>query len=74
MGLRPVWAALSTSGIANFPLLPGIEGLHLLAESDANGASWEAIAICGRRWHGASCDVFIVTDLNDELREIGCEN
>ena len=71
-GLRPVWSAVNTGGIENFPVLPGIEGLHLFAENDENGASRKAVAICGRRWHDAGCDVRIVTpengkDLNDEL-------
>jgi putative DNA primase/helicase len=73
MGLRPVWSLVNTGGIANFPILPGIEGLHLFAENDANGASAKAVEECARRWHGAGRDVFIITpdvgDLNDELRE-----
>jgi putative DNA primase/helicase len=73
MGLRPVWSLVNTGGIANFPILPGIEGLHLFAENDANGASAKAVEECARRWHGPGRDVFIITpdvgDLNDELRE-----
>jgi putative DNA primase/helicase len=72
MGLRPVWSAVSTSGIKKFPVLPGVAGLHLFAENDANDTSRKAIAICGRRWHDAGRDVHVVTpeignDLNDEL-------
>jgi hypothetical protein len=77
--LRPVWSLVSTGGIANFPILPGIEGLHIFAENDANGASAKAVEACARRWYEAGRDVFVITpdvgDLNDELREVaGNEN
>jgi Toprim domain/CHC2 zinc finger len=74
MGLRPVWSAVNTGGIEKFPILAGIEGLHLFAENDANGASAKAVEECARRWHDTGRDVIIVEpdtakDLNDELRE-----
>jgi putative DNA primase/helicase len=31
-GFRPVWAVISTHGIANFPILPGIAALTILIE------------------------------------------
>jgi hypothetical protein len=74
MGLRPVWAAVSTSGIAKFPVLGGVDGLRILKENDANGASARAVEECARRWYEAGRDVTITEpdigkDLNDELRE-----
>jgi putative DNA primase/helicase len=74
MGLRPVWSVAGTSGIANFPILPGTDGLRILKENDANGASAKAAETCARRWYGGGREVFIVEpdtakDLNDELRE-----
>ena len=74
MGLRPVWSALNTGGVANFPVLPGIDGLHVFKENDAEGQSAKAVAACARRWYGADRDVIIVEpdtgkDLNDELQE-----
>ena len=74
MGLRPVWAAVSTSGIAKFPVLGGVDGLRILKENDANGASARAVEECARRWYEAGRDVTITepdvgSDLNDELRE-----
>ena len=33
MGLRPVWALLSTAGIGAFPILPGVDGLHIFREN-----------------------------------------
>jgi putative DNA primase/helicase len=72
--LRRVWSLINTGGIASFPLLPGIEGLHLFKENDANRASAKAVEACARRWHAAGRDVLVVkpdtgNDLNDELRE-----
>jgi hypothetical protein len=73
MGLRPVWSVVSTGGIAAFPVLPGLDGLHIIRENDANGASANAVEACARRWHEAWRDVVIADpdtakDLN-ELRE-----
>jgi putative DNA primase/helicase len=74
MGLRPVWAAVSTSGIAKCAVLGGVDGLRILKENDANGASARAVEECARRWYDAGRDVTITEpdigkDLNDELRE-----
>ena len=74
MGLRPGWAGVNTAGVASFPILPGIDGLHIFRESDLNGASARDAESCARRWYEAGRDVFIVDpdigkDLNDELRE-----
>lgn len=74
MGLWPVWSVLSTSGITTFPILPGIDGLQIFRENDANGASGKAVEACGRRWYDAGRDVIVVDpelgkDLNDELQE-----
>jgi putative DNA primase/helicase len=77
MGLRPVWALGSAGAIANFPLLPGIGGLHIFLENDE--ANKKAAKICSDRWLDADRTVLIVepltgNDLNDELREVaGCQ-
>jgi putative DNA primase/helicase len=73
MGLRPVWSAINKAGIAGFPVLPGIEGLHILRENDANLASPKTAEDCASRWRGAGREVIIADpasgcDLNDELR------
>ena len=73
MGLRPVWSAVSTGGIEKFPILSSLDGLHILKETDGNGASAKAVEACARRWYEAGRDVIIVepdfgNDLNDELR------
>jgi Toprim domain len=73
MGLRPVWSAVSTGGVKNFPVLPAIDGLHIFKENDLNGVSAKDVEACARRWYGAGHDVIIVEpdtakDLNDELQ------
>jgi Toprim domain len=74
MGLRPVWSAVHTGGVAGFPVLSGIEGLHVFRENDAEGQSAKAVEACARRWHEADRNVIIAEpdaakDLNDELQE-----
>jgi putative DNA primase/helicase len=71
MGLRPVWSLLNTGGITNFPVLPGIEGLHILRERD--DANERAFRACAERWHAAGREVVSACpesgkDINDELR------
>jgi hypothetical protein len=74
MGLRPVWSAITAGGVAEFPVLPGIDGLHLLEENDEIGASQRAVEKCAEWWRRAGRTVIIVSpeewakDLNDELR------
>lgn len=61
MGLRPVWSAVSTGGVASFPVLPGIDGLHIFKENDPQGQSARAVETCARRWYEAGHEVIIVT-------------
>jgi hypothetical protein len=74
-GFHPVWAVVNTAGVASFPVLSGIDGLHVFRENDPNGTSAKAVEACCRRWHDAGRDVIIVdpdddaNDLNDELME-----
>jgi len=73
IGYRPVWSVLTTSGVAGFPLLPGIDGLTIFGERDAKGASERAIRACAERWLAAGKEVLTAwpmggNDLNDELR------
>jgi putative DNA primase/helicase len=72
MGLCPVWSAVDTAGVASFPLIPGVDNLHIFKEIDPNGASDKAVTACARRWYDAGREVFIVEpdigkDLNDEI-------
>jgi putative DNA primase/helicase len=73
MGLQPVWCAISTGGVASFPVLPGLEGLHIFRENDANLAGAKACEACASRWRDAGRAVVIADpasgrDLNDDLR------
>ena len=55
MGFQPMWAAMSASGIAKFPVLAGIDALTVFADHDATGMA--AAADCARRWDSAARDV-----------------
>jgi CHC2 zinc finger/Toprim domain len=74
-GYRPVWAMAGTDGIKAFPVLPGIDGLTILAEKDKSGvtASADAVRECGTRWTKAGRDVIVWKsergDFNDAVRE-----
>jgi hypothetical protein len=74
LGQRPTWALGSVNRIKRFPLLPGIEGVAILAE---NGPASElAVRACAQRWHDAGKDVVIFdpregSDLNDALQAVG---
>jgi DNA polymerase I-like protein with 3'-5' exonuclease and polymerase domains len=49
--MQPAWAAVSTSGISKFPVLPDVQELRLLLDHDAAG---EACAMpCRERWEAA---------------------
>jgi putative DNA primase/helicase len=73
MGLRRVWSAVNTGGIARFPMLSGVDGLHIFRDDDANLAGPKDVEACAARWRAAGRDVTISdplygSDLNDELR------
>jgi putative DNA primase/helicase len=74
-GFRPVWALGSAGSIAAFPVLPGIEAVTILAETDDDGANHRATQACATRWAEAGREVFAVLpqiggDLNDVWREV----
>ena len=73
MGFRPVWALGSAGAIAAFPLLGGVDGLTILAETDDAGANARAVKACAERWSAAGRDVLVATpraagDMNDAIR------
>ena len=53
----PVWAATSAGAIARFPVLSGIGGLTVFADTDAPGTT--AAEMCAARWQAAGRDVRI---------------
>jgi putative DNA primase/helicase len=76
MGFAPVWSLINTGGIAAFPLIQRVGGIHLFRENDLNGASWRAVKTCAQRWFAAGRTGKIVIpeigkDLNAELRAAG---
>ena len=75
MNFCPMWAAGSTSQLADFPVLAGIECLTILADNDENEASVDAASTAYWRWKDAGRDVRIRQpkergDLNDIIRRV----
>lgn len=73
LGFRPVWALGSATAIKTFPVLPGIDALTILAETDDSGANAQAIKECGTRWAAEQREVIVATprvagDMNDVLQ------
>ena len=71
-GLRPMWSTGSTSIMAKFPVVSGIERLTILADHDENGAGEKAALEAGQRWKEAGREVRVWTpptfgDFNDLL-------
>lgn len=76
LGIRPVWALGSADAIRVFPVLSGIEGLTILAETDDGGANARAVREVGTRWHRAGRTVETIEprgggDLNSALQAGG---
>jgi hypothetical protein len=71
---RPVWSVIDKSGIAKFPVLPGIECLTVAVDNDANGDGQHAAAECVRRQIQAGVECItvkpnLVKDFNDIARQ-----
>jgi DNA polymerase I-like protein with 3'-5' exonuclease and polymerase domains len=71
--MRPAWAAVSTGGIAKFPVLPEVQELRLLLDHDVEG---QACAVpCRERWEAAGRKVMRLRppqsgfDFNDVVLE-----
>lgn len=67
----PVWAALDSGHLKQFPVLAGVEYLTIIV--DADDAGIDAAAECAERWMNAGREIALVTpsrmgaDLNDEV-------
>jgi phage/plasmid primase-like uncharacterized protein len=72
--LQPAWAAASAGNLENFPVLPGIDALTILADNDTNGRGLQAAMHCATRWEEAGREVHwhmtnkIGTDFNDLVK------
>ncbi|MDP2359095.1 MAG: toprim domain-containing protein, partial [Beijerinckiaceae bacterium] len=75
----PVWAALSTSGLEQIDLPPGVRRILILADNDASGAGMRAATAAARRLRAQGRDVAIAMppeegeDFNDMLVRAGPE-
>lgn len=72
IGLRPMWATGSTSIMAKFPALSGVECLSAIVDHDANGAGERPEREVEARWLQAGRDLCIIIwsdtgDINDAL-------
>ncbi|MBN9021583.1 MAG: toprim domain-containing protein [Rhizobiales bacterium] len=63
LGFSPVWVLGSVGRIGTFLVLPDIERLTILRETDDEGASIAASLRCAERWHAAGRQVRFVTPL-----------
>jgi hypothetical protein len=75
LGYRPAWVAGSAGQIASFPVLPGIEAITLLEETDKTGANARAVAECAKRWLAAGKEALALRpihggDCNDALQRL----
>ena len=60
MGLQPVWSAVNTGSIANFPICPASVASTFSRKTTPGGQSAKAVETCARRWYEAGRDVIIV--------------
>jgi putative DNA primase/helicase len=54
-GFGSAWACLDAGNLAAFPVLPGIDGLTVVAEHDE--AAMKAADACAARWHETWAEV-----------------
>ena len=58
---QPMWASGNAQGMKDFPVLPGVKVLMLLADNDASGTGQSVAKTCADRWVAAGRTVMIVT-------------
>jgi hypothetical protein len=49
--LQPAWSLISSNGLRELPVIPGVEKLVILVDNDNEGR--DAAAICAARWSSA---------------------
>ena len=67
---RPVWALGSAEAIGAFPVLPGIEAITVLGETDDGGKNAEQTSICIERWTGAEREAFLAMPVAGDLNTV----
>ena len=55
---RPIWATFGTANLNGFPVLPGVEVIHIFADADEGGR--KAACALARRWHEAGRHVVAI--------------
>lgn len=60
-GWRPVWAMCGTSGVSEFPILPGVDSLTIFGDNDRNSAGRKAAGKAALRWCETGRQVSIIT-------------
>jgi hypothetical protein len=77
LGFCPMWCCGSSSAIASFPVLPGIESLTILGENADGGANARAARACADKWIEAGEEVVLADvdplfgeDMSDVLRGV----
>lgn len=73
----PVWACLSATTLAAFPMLSGIEVLWIAVDKEESGTGERAARQCADRWNAGGVECILVrvrttarkSDLNDFIRE-----
>jgi hypothetical protein len=70
--LQPAWACGCADSLRNFPILPGIEFLTILADNDANSAGQDAARDCADRLAdaGREAEVLTPTKLGADFNDI----
>lgn len=72
LGYPPVWCVGSASGIARFPVIPGVTTLQVFGEKGDGGANAKAVKQLVQRWRHSGADIYVIdpkigNDLNDVL-------
>jgi putative DNA primase/helicase len=65
LGFVPAWALGDVSGIASFPVLPGLETLTIFVDHDVSGTGQRRAIECSRRWTTAGRQVFRVVPIKE---------
>ncbi|MFH0300998.1 toprim domain-containing protein [Bradyrhizobium sp. 31Argb] len=72
--LRPAWACGCANNMRNFPALPGVKSITIVADADANGVGQDAARTCANRWAAADREAEVLVpnkigfDFNDLAR------
>jgi hypothetical protein len=71
--LRPAWSLVDADNLQDFPVLPAIEHLTIVADADASNRGQDAARICAKRWAAAghTVEVLIPDKIGWDFNDIG---